>query len=300
MIVETAAFGLGGTTKTIPEIVEQITQASEYFDLVLGQFIESRMNRDTDKGYYGEEGMDYLKKIVEYQNRINNRIGKLWMVYKKEVKAYHKERRERINSEYPDASSIEPKKENVPHESSNTLLPNHVYIANDDFDAQESTEISLRKGKRYLVLEKKNDSGWILVRDMDTMEENYAPVDFFDLNSESKPIQKKKRQSGKYYHAEVSFQKTENDEIDLVAGKSYYLLNDHGNGWSLLQDPATNETGNAPSDYLSSNEVVQKTFKPGFFYVQNDEHIVSYSHDNIFKDVFGDEIEVNDPSSIGS
>lgn len=248
MKIDTGAFGLGGTTKTIPELVEQIGHASEYVDLAIDDFLEARMNRDKDKSYYGEEGLGYLKKLVEYQNRINNRIGKLWIVYNKEVKNYHRDRHQSINERYPDAETLEP----IKHHDTTKIIQGYTYEADEDFKAQASNEIDLVRGKRYLISGEVNDSGLTEVTDMETGIQNYAPSDHFDLASGEKHVERIDRETGKYYMAEKDYIPEQDGDIELIKDHYYYLLDVHDNGWALIEDPDTNQTGHARIDYLST------------------------------------------------
>lgn len=88
--IETALFGFGGTTKTIPELMHEIVEMSEFLEKALIDFSDLRENREHDKAYY-YEGQILLKKIQSYKRRFNNRIDKLSVAFHKEAHQYHKE-----------------------------------------------------------------------------------------------------------------------------------------------------------------------------------------------------------------
>lgn len=330
MNIDTGAFGLGGTKKTFEEIISQIIQANTLFDTSLTKFVDIRMNRDTDKAYYGEEGLEYLKKLVGYQNRINNRIGKLWLVYKMEVKEYHKERREKVDSEFPDPDSIEPKLERPstppklepPSEDSTTpkpskkLKPGYSYVATEDFVADSSDEINLTEGKRYIVLDLEGpyNNGWIYVRDPETNEENYAPEDFFDVDSELKQdtggsdIEIEPLKENHSYIAIKNYESKLPNVISLTKGERYLMLeNESGNMWIRVRDLSNGDEKLAPYDMFDPttgmNETVQ-TRETDKYYIakfdfeaeHDDELSLTQGKQYILKDVINsDWSSVQDP-----
>lgn len=182
-MIETNAFGLGGTKKNIPELIDQIAKTDDLLEKVLMKLLEARVDRDNNKGYYNEEGSSYLKKAVEYQNRINNRIGKLWIAYKKEVKLYHKEHREYIENNFPDPDSVTNDDIHVSHP---TLDDNKYYVANDDFNATNDDEIDLVKGQRYFVYSSL-PNGWSQVSSETTGLNGTVPSERLD-STDYKPI----------------------------------------------------------------------------------------------------------------
>lgn len=92
MHASTAFFGFGGTTKTIIELVTEIGEAVEGMDGMLIKFNTLREKREGDKAYYYEGGM-LLKEIQKFKDRMNNRVGKLDMVYSKEAREFRVKKR---------------------------------------------------------------------------------------------------------------------------------------------------------------------------------------------------------------
>lgn len=189
MVVNTGVFGLGGTKKTIPELINQINHGSELMEQALVHFLEMRTKRDVDKGYYGPDGLDYLKQMVTIQNRINNRIGKLWIVYNNEVKLYHKNRREELQNHFSNKNDHEHVKTRPPappqkheqetheHEQkTHNRETGKVYIAEEDFEPESDTELKLVLGHKYVLVDDNGD-GWALVKD-NVGNEGFVPIDF--------------------------------------------------------------------------------------------------------------------------
>lgn len=77
---------LNDTKKSFPIVIDQITEAHNLLDALLKQFSSER---GTDK----KKDIESFDQMIDYQNRINSRLGKLWIIYKKEVEQYHIDKR---------------------------------------------------------------------------------------------------------------------------------------------------------------------------------------------------------------
>lgn len=97
--IETAFFGFGGTSKSIPDLMLEIAVSSEFMDKALVDFNKLRENKDKDKAYY-YEGQEILKKMENYRSRLNNRISKLIIAHNKETREYALQKAERQKEEY--------------------------------------------------------------------------------------------------------------------------------------------------------------------------------------------------------
>lgn len=107
--IETAFFGFGGTTKTIPELLIEIGISAEYMDKAIFEFNELREKKEHDKTYY-YEGKMLLEKINQYKRRLNNRIDKLIIAHNREARDYSKRLLKRHSDEYIKPNDIDVKK----------------------------------------------------------------------------------------------------------------------------------------------------------------------------------------------
>jgi hypothetical protein len=259
--IATAAFGLGGTKKTVPQLVEQMRLINKLLEQSLIMFLEARKSSDTDRGYYGEGGSMYLKKAVEYQNRMNNRIGKLWIVYKHSVDAYKKVKAlpdatrkpppdPPIPSTTPDATRKPPPDPPIPSTTPDTttqpiLEVGEYYIAEVNFKATTENEIDLVMGNNYYLHE--NNNPWADVTHETSGQRGYAPLAYLSNIRAIRPLEE-----GKYYKAIEDFVKKEEAEINLKEGNIYYVTDTSlKDNWVVVTDNSSNENGRVPIDFLS-------------------------------------------------
>jgi hypothetical protein len=244
--IATAAFGLGGTKKTVPQLVEQMRLINNLLEKSLIMFLEARESSDTDRGYYGEGGSMYLKKAVEYQNRMNNRIGKLWIVYKHSVDAYKKVKTLNKSTRQPPP---DPPAQSTPPESTRQPIRevDRYYIAEKAFDPVPGTsEINLVKGEYYYL--KMIKTPWSLVTHGG--KEGYVPIDHLSDNPKEPPLEE-----GKYYKARDNFFKQEEGEINLIEGNIYHVTDTSPDNWVVVSNDNTGENGYVPIDYLSPDPI---------------------------------------------
>ena len=144
--IETAFFGFGGTTKTIPELLMEIGGSAEYMDKALLEFNELRENKDQNKAYY-YEGQQLLKKINSYLKRLNNRVSKLTVVYNRETRDYISDISRQRKDEYISPKDIDINKAlKEASQASNRLqeeVKDEVDSGASDIDLNEDDEVEI-------------------------------------------------------------------------------------------------------------------------------------------------------------
>lgn len=108
--IETALFGFGGTTKTLPELKIEINKAHAKLLEALDELISYRDRKETDHSYY-YKGKDYIKTINGYRDRISNRVDKIAISYNKEANKYHAERRALHDKKFTNPSELDARAE---------------------------------------------------------------------------------------------------------------------------------------------------------------------------------------------
>ena len=239
--ITTSAFGIGGTTKTIPQLLEQLELVRQFLEKALGLFVESRSNRDIDSGYYSNAGSQYLTKVLEYQNRMNNRIGKIWIVYKQHANAFNKTP---VNNTPPKV---------VVNDSG--LIPGSIYIANTDFTKVESGEIDLVTNQSYIVLETSTDNGWVLVVNLITKEQGHVPSAFLSVYDKQKYVE---LEIGKTYIGLETAKSDMDVDMGVIEYDYYTALENDSNGWGYVRNLTTNKEGYVYPELLSRQDVPQK------------------------------------------
>lgn len=96
MIIQTGI----STKKSVSELIQRITMANDVVEKTFAAFMELRSNRDIDKEYYGDIGLEYIRTMVKFQNVINNSIAKLWWLHQKEIKDYHQKRIKKLENDF--------------------------------------------------------------------------------------------------------------------------------------------------------------------------------------------------------
>lgn len=285
MTVNTQLFGFGDTTETMEELVRQINQGIDLVEESLDEFIKLRNNRENNKAYYNDEGNICLTKIVEYQNGVNVRIGKLWNVYKKEVLKYHRTKHAELEKMYSPEIVVPEKSPSHVAEHNQNIVPHYAYQALDDFNAENENELDMTKGRYYYVMNiDPSTSDWALVKDItDYEKDGYVPTNLLDERTKYEV-----RHVGFFYKAENDFDPEGPYELKLTTGENYFINDILDNGWSLVSDKDGNE-GLVPTNYLSertnsnSDEI---RFLQNFYYIDtNTNKIVKYLHDDVFEEL---------------
>ena len=160
---QTAIFGLGGTSKDIGELYDEIYDLREEEDALYTEIINSRNEailgiKDEDgnfiKGadgkpitrgdFYGPRGAKLIKKLMEIGARTANRVGKVKKAYYKELADHKANEDEDIKQKFISVKDIkqankkvkEKKKDNKGEENDKEKKPN----ANTGCDACDGLE----------------------------------------------------------------------------------------------------------------------------------------------------------------
>ena len=138
--IETAFFGFGGTTKSIPELMSEIAGSSEYMEKALLEFNELRESKEKNKAYY-YEGQELLKKVNSYLKRLNNRVSKLTVAHNRETRDYMTELRKQQSEEYISSKEIDVNKSLGEAIKASQRIQQEV--KNDDSDIDDDDEVAV-------------------------------------------------------------------------------------------------------------------------------------------------------------
>lgn len=117
--VETAVFGLGGTTKNVEELYREIYDLRQEEDKLYTEIFKLREAalKGNNEAYYGVRGKKLVKALTEMGARTANRVSKFRTAYDKEAKAHVKQVEEDQNTNFLKAGDIRNSNRKLPEGS---------------------------------------------------------------------------------------------------------------------------------------------------------------------------------------
>jgi hypothetical protein len=253
---------LNDTKKSFPIVIDQITEAHNLLDALLKQFSSER---GTDK----KKDIESFDQMIDYQNRINSRLGKLWIIYKKEVEQYHIDKERLPGSDGPDSNdaggndSDSGSVSGPSGDSKNSQVEyGYMYLANSDFvpTPDYPEYIQLFKDSFYVAVNEPNDAGEFTTHPYgQPTNQGVAHESYFDLTTKRKPedgagIIKKIRPDYSY----VAVEDVVDDSgryLNLTKDKRYNVMSDvnEDNGDFVVRDPEAGVEGLSNVKYFNVN-----------------------------------------------